>query len=301
MRTTRKTAVATVAVLALTGLTACSAATSAANKASNEAARVAAGLPADALAALGMANTHLQSENSAKITGTIQQPGQATAEQVTGAMSWGSDARLTGSISGAPGISQFSTDGSVPVLLTGGVMYMKLTNPTMISQVGGKDWMKLDFAEIAALSKNAQASSLGSGMDNMLKQMSPVQSVRALSSDKGVRDLGAETMDGQHTTHFSGHVTLDQILAAVPGLTASQRSTLAAADAKVGLTGEDVDIWLNDQALPVRVHEHTTTDKGDMDVDRHFSDYGVPVSVTVPSAADTLDLAQMIKGAAAGS
>ncbi|MEY9874377.1 hypothetical protein ABH931_003872 [Streptacidiphilus sp. MAP12-33] len=297
MRTTRTVAAATVAVLALTGLTACSTA----QKAGNEAAHAAAGLPADALAALGLANTHLQSENSAKITGTVQQPGQAAPEHMSGAMAWGSGARFTGTMAGAPGMSQFSSDGTVPFLMTGGAMYMKLTNPTTVSQLGGKQWMKLDFAEIAALSKNAQASSLGAGMDNMLKQMSPVQTVRAVSADKGVHSLGAETMDGQQTTHYTGHLTLDQILAAMPGLTASQRATLGAADTKIGLTGEDVDIWLNDQALPVRVREHATTGKGAMDIDRHFSDYGVPVSVTVPSAADTLDLAAMLKKAEAAA
>lgn len=301
MRTNRTLALAAVAALALTGLTACSTAKQATSDAAHAAARAASVLPADALAALGLANTHLQSQNSAKVTATIQMPGVATAETMKGAMAWDSGMRFTGAVTGAPGMAALSTDGSLPAVILGGAIYMKVSNPAALTQTGGKSWMKLDFAEIAALSKNAQASSLGGGMDSALKQISPVQTVRALTGDKGVRSVGQETMDGQATTHYAGHLTLDQMLAVIPGLTAAQRQTLGKADTSIGLTGEDVDIWLNDQALPVRVQEHTVTQKGALDIDRHFADYGVTVSATAPSAADTFDLAAALKAAAAGA
>lgn len=301
MSTHRTTAVAAIAALALTGLTACSTAKQATNDAAHAAAQAASALPADALAALGLANTHLQSQNSAKVVATIQMPGAATPETMDGAMTWGSGMRFAGKVTGAPGMAELSTDGTLPAVVAGGVIYMKINSPAALAQTGGKQWMKLDFAEIAALSKNPQASGLGGGMDSALKQISPVQTVRALTGDKGVKNVGQETMDGQSATHFSGHLTLDQLLAAIPGLSDAQRQTLGKADTGIGMTGEDVDIWLNGQALPVRVREHTVTQKGDLDIDRHFSDYGVPVSVTVPSAADTFDLASALKKAATGA
>ncbi|TQF01523.1 hypothetical protein E6W39_03790 [Kitasatospora acidiphila] len=62
----------------------------------------------------------------------------------------------------------------------------------------------------------------------------------------------------------------------------------------------NVDLWVNGQGLPVRMHESTpSTATAQFDVTADYSDYGTtPVTVTAPPAGDTTDLSGMLKGAA---
>jgi hypothetical protein len=281
------TAVGAAGLLSLTG---CSTVTHAAGAAASQA----AALPADAVAALGLASTQIDRVGSARLVGSSLQPGQTQAEKIDGAISWGSGAELEGQMSGIPEAAELSTTGSVQVEMLSGVMYIKV-DAAAAQQFGGRDWLKLDFAALGAASGTAQGASLGSSVNAALTQFSPVQTVRELAGDKGVRSVGKEAVDGVSTTHYTGTVTLAQMAAAEPGLTAAQRQTLVEADTKVGLTGESIDVWLNSRALPVEVREQANTPKGELLIDRHFSDYGTPVSVSPPSTSETYDLAAALE------
>ncbi len=291
----RLRAATAVGAVGLLTLTACGTVSHVASAAASQA----AALPANAAAVLGLASTQVDNAGSAKLSGTVKQPGQTTTETVDGSISWGSSAELQGDISGAQGISQFSTTGQVPFAVVDGDMYLQV-DAAAAAQLQGKHWMKFDFAELAAASGSSQSANAASGLQGLLKQFSPVQSIRAIAKSPGVHAVGRETMDGVATTHFTGTVTLAQLVAAQSGITAAQAQALETADASVGFTGETIDVWLDAKNLPVRVEEQASTAKGDMVIDRHFSDYGVPVNVAVPPSSDTVDLAALLKAAKQG-
>ena len=62
------------------------------------------------------------------------------------------------------------------------------------------------------------------------------------------------------------------------------------------MTTEGVDMWINDQSLPVKFHVSAMTSQGAEDATVEYSDYGnTPVSITVPPPSDTKDLASLAK------
>ncbi|SEL05735.1 hypothetical protein [Streptacidiphilus jiangxiensis] len=295
----RTFAVLTVLTIGLGGMAACTRSTTT-PKATASASPSPTGLPSDPAAALRWAAAQTQAAGSAKIDATSQSPAGGKPQVIKGALSWAGEGQLAGTISGSPGISQFSPDGTVTMLVTGGDMYLKLTDPKMLTQSGGRSWMKLDFAELATLAPGSGGADLGSVMGSLLKQLSPGVELRALAGGTGLTNDGPEVMDGVRTTHFSGTLTPQQLLAAMPGLTAQQRDALAKQDQAAGVTSESVDVWLDAHGLPIRTEDHASSNAGAFDVDRHFSAYGTQVQVTTPDAADVLDLAAVLKACGSG-
>jgi hypothetical protein len=295
----RTFAVLTVLTIGLGGVAACTGSTTT-PKATASASPSPTGLPSDPAAALRWAAARTQAAGSAKIDATSESPTGGKPQVIKGALSWAGEGQLVGTISGSPGVSQFSSDGTVTLLVTGGDMYLKLTDPKMLAQSGGRSWMKLDFAELATLAPGSGGADLGSVMGSLLKQLSPGVELRALAGGTGLTNVGPEVMDGVRTTHLSGTLTPQQMLAAMPGLTVQQRDELAKEDQAAGITSESVDVWLDAHGLPVRTEDHASSSAGAFDVDRHFSDYGTQVQVTTPDAADVLDLAAVLKACGSG-
>ncbi|NEB00015.1 hypothetical protein [Streptomyces sp. SID13726] len=145
------------------------------------------------------------------------------------------------------------------------------------AKLGGKHWLKYAYDDL---------KSLGGGADlaAQMRSTTPNQSVKLLLDSEDVREIGEETVDGQSTTHYSGTVRVEDVTDT--GLRGRLRDA--------GVTGETVDIWVNEKNLLVKKVEKTSTANGRVTQTAHYSDYGVEVDVQEPPAADTADFKALL-------
>jgi hypothetical protein len=196
---------------------------------------------------------------------------------------------MTGMVSHNPvALDATMTNPQLPdgmhLLMSGTTEYVNM-GATGAKEFGGKHWLKIDFSSLGATGK-ALADSI-----NKSNSQDPATSVKLLTSSGDVKRVGTERVDGVSTTHYSGTVDLKTLASSDPAL-----KSLADQAAKSGMTTENVDMWINDQSLPVKVHETATTAQGTMDITIHYSDFSnTPVKITVPPASDTEDLASLAK------
>lgn len=124
----------------------------------------------------------------------------------------------------------------------------------------GKSWIAFDLA------KAAKETGVDAQQVLQASQTSPAELLSALvHSDKSV-SVGAETLGGVHTTHY--RTTLDSL-------------------AHVSAAPVPVDVWVGDDDLVRRLQVSAAAAGFTEDL----SGYGDPVSVDVPSAAETVDSA----------
>lgn len=283
MRRTRTLCLITTATLGLAALTSCSAASKATDKATG-AAKNAAVSVADAMS-LTTKQTARYTSMKMKMTEIVPKVGTITA---SGEMSRNPLAlQMTMS---NPQLSQQLDAGSIQMMLTGSTMYMNIGD-SGAKQLGGKHWMKMDFAELGASGKAlSDAMNKSNGQD-------PSDAVKLLTSSGDIKKVGQETVDGVSATHYSGTVDI-KTLAAQLGKTDSSFKTIVDQAGQLGMSTEKVDMWIDSRNLPIKVHETAATSQGPVDITVDYSDFGnTPVKITPPPASDTLDFATMLKKA----
>ncbi|MEV5512099.1 hypothetical protein AB0L50_03935 [Streptomyces flaveolus] len=138
------------------------------------------------------------------------------------------------------------------------------------ARVGGRHWIKYVYADLEDLGDGA-----GAGFADRMRDTAPDEAVELLLTSDDVHEVGEETTSGRRTTHWSGTVAGD--------------------------TGRTVDIWVDAQDLLVKKTERGRTETGELSQTAYYSDYGVPVSVELPPAADTADFKELLKTPADGS
>ncbi|MPY32821.1 hypothetical protein FNH09_16575 [Streptomyces adustus] len=147
-------------------------------------------------------------------------------------------------------------------------------------QMGGRHWIRYDYEDLDALPGDS-----GRYLKDQLRNTAPIPPVRLLLASGNVRAAGEETVDGVRTRHYSGTVE-------VAALTdRALREQLTAA----GVTGETLDIWVDDRDLLVKKVEEARMSTGLMTQTAHYRDYGVRLSVRRPPAADTRDFEDLVK------
>ncbi|MFD0327785.1 hypothetical protein ACFQZC_04980 [Streptacidiphilus monticola] len=164
----------------------------------------------------------------------------------------------------------------IRTLMTGTTMYMGFTGAAP-KGMDGKHWMKLDFSSMGAAGRAmAQQLNKASGQD-------PASQVKLATSSNDLKRVGTETVNGVTATHYAGTVNLAKA-AAKQGLDADLKSVLDQ-DAKLGIDTMNVDLWVDGQNRPVKIHQSTpATAKVVMDVTIDYSDYSnTPVTVTPPA------------------
>ncbi|GGQ54489.1 hypothetical protein [Streptomyces flaveolus] len=136
------------------------------------------------------------------------------------------------------------------------------------ARAGGRHWVKYEYADLEDLDA-------GAGFADRMRDTAPDEAVKLLLTSDDVHEVGKETTRGRHTTHWSGTVAGD--------------------------TGRTVDIWVDAQDLLVKKTERGRTETGELSQTAYYSDYGVPVPVELPPAADTADFKELLKTPADGS
>jgi hypothetical protein len=290
MRHTR-TLAAAATVLAVAGLAACGSKT-ATNNASHldggtaSSKSVPMATVADAMAQSTKATSQYTSVKM-KMSEKVHAQGQDISVSGSGAMSWkpvAMDMTMT-----MPQIAeQLGGDGSMRMMMSGTTMYMNMGDAAA-AKSGGKHWTKMDLSAAGA-SGQALAGQMNSNAGN-----DPSTQLKLFTSSTDINRVGQETVDGVQTTHYSGTIDTAKLAAAQD----QSLKSLLAASSKLGLSTLNVDLWVNAQNLPVRIHESTpSTGSTQFDVLADYTDYSAnPVTITPPPADDTTDLSALLKGA----
>lgn len=232
---------------------------------------------------------------SAKVSMTITSPEQPGKMTMQGAMSWdplAMDMTMSGvrSMGGSAGGPQ-----KVRMLWVNNVMYMDMGS-SAAAQQDGKKWMAIDFAALAKASGDkALAEKMTSQLQNT--QQTPAQQMGMMLASPDIKFVGEEKVDGVSAKHYKGSLTMKEMLQKnknLGTLDTEQRQKLVDNMKKQGITGADLDVWVNSDALPVRIDVAMDSKKGATEVSEHISDYGVTVSPKAPPADETFDLGKML-------
>ncbi|MEV4481439.1 hypothetical protein [Micromonospora coxensis] len=148
--------------------------------------------------------------------------------------------------------------------------------------MGGKRWMKLDLT--------AAGEQAGMNLTKQFEDVDPTKQVKTLLATEGVTVVGEETVTGVRTVHYT--VTAP-VAAHLKHLDAKMRSAAEQQFAKQGVKEIKIDLWVDEQYRPRRV-SMVMGKMGDITID--YTDYGKPVNIETPPAAETADFAEMMKG-----
>src|SRR3954468_1063719 len=114
---------------------------------------------------------------------------------------------------------------------------MKLVTNAMIAAQTGKPWIEMKFSDMKAMS----------GLDlkqviSQAQQMQPAQYIKPLAAAGDGREAGHDTLNGLATTHYSGTVSLADMLA---HYSPDVRAQFAPVLHSAGFTGSRIDAWLD--------------------------------------------------------
>jgi hypothetical protein len=156
-------------------------------------------------------------------------------------------------------------------VLDGHTIYM--TSPLFASELpDGKKWMKLD------LDKAMKSA----GLDlNQLSSANPTSALSSLKAAGNVETVGTETVDGITLTHY--RATLDPTK--IPGYEKLEKLAHP--------TYDPADVWIDADGhvrhTKVSYSAELQGTRAEMVMDMRFSDFGKPVDVAVPTAAESVD------------
>lgn len=185
----------------------------------------------------------------------------------------------------------------VEMRLVGGAMYIN-AGKKAAAELDGKTWIKFD---LSAMGKNGQNPMAGLGEQ---ADRNPTEDSASLSEAKDLKKVGEETVDGVRTTHYAGTVPLSAMRQNLkngdPGARQRREKAIERYE-KMGIKAVTMDMWIDGTEHTKQFRTRAATDKGPLDLTATLLDYDKPVVVKAPPAAETADLAEMLKGAGSGS
>jgi hypothetical protein len=304
MRHNRITSVFTVAAAVTVAATACaSSGTTGAGKSGDGDSAQAMTLLAKMSApqAVAASSKAVASKQSAKVHMTVRAP--AVNEDADGSMSFGSslgmDLTVQMSSSNPKTSAAFSQMGKMEMRMSGLVAYMNVgDSQQMMSALGGKPWMKIDFANLSGVPMLSSFSFL----KDMGKNNDPSAKLKSMLASPQLKKVGEEQRNGVRTLHFSGDVSATDLVkgSAGSGLTQQDLDSLSQTAKQAGVTSTTYDVRVDGNGLPVEIKFSENTNAGAVSGDISYSDWGTPVTVTVPPADQTVDIVQLLKSQGAG-
>jgi len=153
-----------------------------------------------------------------------------------------------------------------------------------------KPWLKVDLNELGKL----KGVDFGQLLQSAGTQ-DPSQALQALQAIANVKEVGKAQVDGVDTTEYSGTVDPQKVAALLP-----KSAGLGQVFKQLGTTPIPVSAWIDADGYIRKFEESfsvTATNAGRMDMKlaASFSDFGTPVSITIPPADQTTDIVQLIK------
>src|SRR6266700_1709152 len=184
-------------------------------------------------AALSLVADAMNKANSAgtvKITGTITSPSSTTPITMTAQEQYSPQLEMS--------MTMQLNGQSLNEIMIGDKIYMSY--PALASMMGGKQWGEINLTQASG-----SLGSLSSLVDSAQSE-NPTTQISALVASGDVTKVGAETVDGQQTTHYSGTLTPGELATVANGghLSAGQISTLKSEMQSAGISSETVDLWV---------------------------------------------------------
>ncbi|MGC4814139.1 hypothetical protein ACLQ29_26705 [Micromonospora sp. DT228] len=176
---------------------------------------------------------------------------------------------------------------TVTVRMIGAVFFVEIPAEGR-ANTGGKPWMKMDLSAVAG---NKAGAELGKQFDDM----DPVKQIKTLLAIEGTTVVGQETVNGAPTVHYTVTTPVETYLAQIDS---KRRTETEQALAAQGVKELKIDLWVDEQYRPRRAGLGMGK-MGDMVID--YTDYGKAVTIEAPPAAETADLAEMLKGLSTGT
>lgn len=249
--------------------------------------------------ALAAAYKKTSAAKSAKFRMTMTMPaslGAGGTVEMSGVQGWDPqvmDVTVKGALPRGAGAE------SLRMIMSNNVVFMEVPKDSpMTGGLEGKHWMKLDLDAGAQASGDAEALKKLSGMSGVDQKQDPAKQLALLLSSPNVKHLGAEKVDGVDAERYKGTLTLTEMLAADgsgKALSDAERAQLVDATRKAGITGYDMDVWVDKDGHPVHMKVGIGTPQGTLKMDASYSDYGTGATVRTPSENETFDLFAMFK------
>ncbi|MFE0099589.1 hypothetical protein [Streptomyces sp. NPDC059009] len=288
--TVRRAGLAIAIAAALTSVAACGSSDGGSGK--DEGSKGKGSVALSPIAALrGIAKT-TDKADSAKVEGTTQMGSQSTMD-MDGAMAWsdGITGDVTVTFTGGAQAEQMKALGQPKInyrYLKNG-FYANMGDKFAAQAGGGKHWVEYDYDSLAKLSGAA-----GAAFKDQMQNTTPNQSVKMLLASGDVKRVGEETVRGTKATHYSGTVDVADFTGKSANLDGQQKSELKKQFDQMGMSTEQIDIWVNGDDLLVKKIEKGETKNGTFSQTAYYSDYGTPVSVAKPSSADTMNFKELM-------
>lgn len=175
-------------------------------------------------------------------------------------------------------------EGTMSMVLLDNVFYIKL--PTELEP--GKSWLKIDAND----KSNPMAQALGGMTEQMSKNADPRATLEQFEKAGEITDTKEEELDGKQTTHYT--ITVDVEKLAQNQEDPTMKSAMDEA-IKSGLKDFPVDVWINEDDLPVRFKmdmptpDPTTGKSTSVKMQIDYSDWGKPVDITAPPAGEVAE------------
>lgn len=189
---------------------------------------------------------------------------------------------------GGRGRLSLVADGeSIQLRVIGKVLYELLPPAARSAVPGGKPWVRIDTARVAA------------GSDGTVSAPDIPQSLGYLRNAQDVTTVGTETVDGTRTTHYRFQAALPRSGSGMIGVSLP--------------TSIPIDVWVDAQqhireerlVLTLTASATASASAGTQSVtsttELRMSDFGAPVTVTPPPTAQTADLTGAAASAAASA
>ena len=179
-------------------------------------------------------------------------------------------------------------------VIKGTAVYVKIPAAlaSRLPGAGARPWLKLDLS-------NALGSSALSSLGANPLSGDPGQLLAYLRASGGVTKVGTEQVAGYATTHYTGHVNLDQVAARVPS---AQRAAVQSAISQLqaeGIAGQiPIDAWIDGHGFVREMAMHLKASPAGQTVSTAIRilipQYGPQPAPTVPPASQVTDASGLL-------
>jgi hypothetical protein len=173
----------------------------------------------------------------------------------------------------------------VDTIVTGEVLYMR--SPVFAQVVtGGKQWIKLDLAELARR-RGADLSSF------LNASPTPTNALAYLAGASDVKKVGSDTVQSAKSTHYEVTIDLERAASHAQG---SEREALKRLIAQSGLKKLPLDVWVDGSGYIRKVsYEEHAGRREPAQVTMELHNFAGPVSIKPPPSESVVDLMQALQ------
>jgi hypothetical protein len=232
---------------------------------------------AGAMNLVDLANS-IGDETAEKSSAHMKITGKAAGQDITGEgdLKFGSDAA-------ALSMDMTTPQGSISMVFLDSVLYVKLPKELQ----PGKAWVKIDSSSDSPIAK-----ALSTVNEQLGKNADPRAALQEFEKSGEITATQEEELGGKKTTHYTVTVNVQKMAdnQADPTQKKAMQDAIAA-----GMKDFPVDVWVDEEGLPVRFALDTPTPDGSggmtsvkMQVD--YTDWGKPVEIAAPPADQVAEL-----------